>query len=70
VTRAEPNQPMSSTQIICRFVAWPRAPRHSVEPWETNGATRFSMKNPGPQDTCEGKGRLRYGVLEVRQLLS
>ena len=54
VNARAPNQPMSSTAIICSFVACPSA-QPSVEPRRLKGASRFSMKNTGRRITCEGK---------------
>src|SRR6516225_7156796 len=68
VNARAPNQPMSSTAIICSFVPCPSA-QASVEPWRLNGASRFSMKNTGRRITCEGKRRLRT-VSSMRHLLS
>src|SRR5882672_12188579 len=68
VNARAPNQPMSSTAIICSLVPGPSA-QANVEPWRLKGATRFSMKNTGRRITCEGKRRPRT-VSSMRHLLS
>jgi hypothetical protein len=64
--RARPNQPMSSTAIICSLMPCPSA-QASVEPWRLKGASRFSMKNTGrrTQDHMRGEAEAAHGFLDV-----